>query len=139
MDKIKKKIKELTDINRANPILTQYIENVTTLECGQLCRTAEFKKNPDIFYLITEVEEKSCKVIPGSFDAYMAGVNDIILPRNVTGNFVFLSLDLVAEIKREAIGKIFAKLDEQTYNRIIDSVIEYASLPREAAQKNSME
>lgn len=125
MDKIKAKIQELVRINNADPILAEYIENDIKLESGLLCRTAEFTDNPDIFYLITDVRENYCEIIPGSFDYHMAGLNDIILPKNITGNFTFLSLDMAATVDRKSIGKVFARLDKQTYNRVIDSQIEY--------------
>jgi hypothetical protein len=92
---------------------------------GLLCRMADFQSNPDIFYLITEINEQYCDVIPGSLDGIMAGPEDIVLPKNVLGNYIFLSLNMAATLPLKAIGKGFAMLDDKTYNRIIDSQIKF--------------
>ncbi|MBO5791312.1 MAG: hypothetical protein J6S54_02440 [Lentisphaeria bacterium] len=92
---------------------------------GQLHRLAEFDMYPEWFYLITEVNENYCEVIPGSLDGVMAGTEDIILPEDVMGDYVFLSLDMAATLPIEAVGEGFAVLDDETYNRVIDSQIEY--------------
>lgn len=92
---------------------------------GQLHRLAEFDMYPEWFYLITEVNDNYCEVIPGSLDGVMASTEDIILPEDVMGDYVFLSLDMAATLPIEAIGEGFAVLDDETYNRVIDSQIEY--------------
>lgn len=103
---------------------TQDVE-LLDLAPGQLHRWAEFEELPELFYLITEINDDYCDVIPGSLDAVMAGTGDIILPKDVLGDFVFLSLDMAATLPRKALGKGFAILDDATYDRVIDSQIEF--------------
>ena len=92
---------------------------------GQLHWPADRGNFPDWFYLVTEVREDVLEVIPGSFDSVMAGPEDIILPREVMGEYVFLSLAMAATLPKDAVGRGFACLDDDTYNRVIDSQIEY--------------
>ena len=92
---------------------------------GMLYRTAQFKDHPEVFYLLTSVDGETCDIIPGSLDGIMAGPDDIVLPKSALGDFVFLSLDLAATLPVSSLGKGFAMLDNNTYNRIIDSQIQY--------------
>lgn len=92
---------------------------------GQLHWPISPADEPDMFYLIVEVFDKYVEVIPGSFDAMMACTDDIILPKSVFGKFTFLSLNLSATLPDSALGKGFAVLDDDTFNRIIDSQLEY--------------
>ena len=98
--------------------------NLSTPAAGQI-HWPLTSETPDVFYLITEVFEDCCEIIPGSFDSMMACSDDIILPQDVFGDFVFLSLNLAATVPATAVGKGFARLDTDTYNRIIDSQLEY--------------
>ena len=116
---------KLLRLIKENPLSAKQGLNSEVKTPGMLCRTSEFEANPDLFYLVTEVDEKYCDVIPGSLDGIMAGPDDIVLPKNVLGDFIFLSLDLAATLPADALGKGFAMLDDDTYNRIIDSQIEY--------------
>ena len=108
-----------------NPLSARQNLNTEEKIPGMLYRTADFKSAPDIFYLITEVNSEFCEVIPGSLDGIMAGPDDIVLPKNVLGNYIFLSMDMAATLPHNAIGRGFAMLDDKTYNRIIDSQIKY--------------
>ena len=108
-----------------NPLSARQNLNSEEKIPGMLYRTADFESDPDIFYLITEVNSEFCEVIPGSLDGIMAGPDDIVLPKNVLGNYIFLSMDMAATLPLKAIGKGFAMLDDKTYNRIIDSQIKY--------------
>ena len=116
---------KLLRLVKENPLSAKQGLNSEIKTPGMLCRTSEFEANPDLFYLVTEVDENYCDVIPGSLDGIMAGPDDIVLPKNVLGDFIFLSLDLAATLPADALGKGFAMLDDDTYNRIIDSQIEY--------------
>ena len=117
-DKLLRLIKE-------NPPSARQGLNTEKKTPGMLCRTTEFEANPDLFYLVTEIDGNYCDIIPGSLDGIMAGPDDIVLPKNVLGDFIFLSLDLAATLPVKALGKAFAMLDNDTYNRIIDSQIKY--------------
>lgn len=77
---------------------------------------------PEAFVLITNVEGNQCDVIPGSFDALMGGPNDLILPAYVMGDYVSLSMDLATTLSMSSIGKGFAILDDDTYERVLDSL-----------------
>ena len=81
----------------------------------------------DFFLLITGIneKEKSCEVIPGSFEGMMAGPDDIVLPENVLGQWAYLSLDMVTTVPMAALGNGFAKLDENTFKLIRQSIEEY--------------
>ena len=83
----------------------------------------------DFFFLVTQVDENTCKVIAGSMDGIMAGPNDIVLPKNVLGQYVYLSLDMQATIPKNALSAGFAILDKDSYNRIIASCQEFAGDP----------
>lgn len=98
--------------------------NLTTPAAGQV-HWLKKQEDPDLFYLITDVFGDYCEIIPGSFDSMMACSDDIILPKSVFGNVCFLSLNLSATLPVSAIDKGFARMDSETYNRVIDSQIEY--------------
>ena len=108
-----------------NPLSARQNLNTDEKQPGMLYRTADFESDPDIFYLITEINQEYCDVIPGSLDGIMAGPEDIVLPKSVLGNYIFLSLNMAATLPHKAIGRGFALLDDKTYNRIIDSQIKF--------------
>ena len=76
----------------------------------------------DFFFLVIKVSEKSCNVIPGSWDGIMAGPQDIVLPQDVLGQYVYLSPDMQTTIPREALANGFAILDNETYQRVLVSL-----------------
>ena len=116
---------KLSRLIKENPLSARQGLNTEEKTPGMLCRTAWFEANPNLFYLVTEIDGKYCDIIPGSLDGIMAGPDDIVLPKKVLGDFIFLSLDLAATLPVRALGKAFAMLDNDTYNRIIDSQIKY--------------
>ena len=122
---MKKRLEQLKTNIAAHPISARQGLVLPVPRPGQLHRTADWAKNPDWFYLVTEVSEDNCEIIPGCFDAMMAGPGDIVLPPEVFGDYVFLSLDMAATLPREAVKIGFAELDVDTYNRVIDSQLEY--------------
>lgn len=76
----------------------------------------------DFFFLVIKVSEKSCNVIPGSWDGIMAGPQDIVLPQDVLGQYVYLSPDMQTTVPREALANGFAILDNKTYQRVLVSL-----------------
>lgn len=76
----------------------------------------------DFFFLVIKVSEKSCNVIPGSWDGIMAGPQDIVLPQDVLGQYVYLSPGMQTTVPREALANGFAILDNETYQRVLVSL-----------------
>ena len=124
MENLNQFLEQLHQNIKNNPTSAEQGLNLTTPQPAQI-HWPQNQEDPDLFYLITEVFDNYCEVIPGSFDSMMACDDDIILPKSVFGNFVFLSLNLAATLPVSAIGKGFARLNDETYNRVIDSQIEY--------------
>lgn len=122
---MKKRLEQLKNSIAAHPTSARQGLVLPVPRPGQLHRTAGGEENPDWFYLVTEVSEDCCEIIPGCFNALMAGPSDIVLPPDVFGDYVFVSLDMAATLPREAVKTGFAELDVDTYNRIIDSQLEY--------------
>jgi hypothetical protein len=125
MKNAKRHWEQLRQYIKEHPTTAKQGLTLTTPAPGQLHRPVDALGEPDVFYLITEVQDDYVEVIPGSFDSMMACTDDIILPKSVFGKFTFLSLNLSATLPASAIGEGFAVLDDDTYNRIIDSQLEY--------------
>ena len=117
MEDIKKQIAKLRVAVTATPLSARQGLRLGFPAPGQLHYT-NMPAGSDWFYFIAGVSEARCEVIPGSFDALMAGPNDIVLPPSVLGAMVFLALDLAASVPRQAIGIGFAVLDDATCGRI---------------------
>ena len=79
----------------------------------------------DFFFLITQVGENTCEVIPGSMDGVMAGPDDIVLPKNILGQYVYLSLDMKTTVPKSALSDGFAILEEECYQRVLASCKEF--------------
>lgn len=90
-------------------------------QAGQLHRSTD----PDWFYLVTEVAPDRVEIIPGSFEVLEAGPDDIVLPSSIFGDMFFLSLDLATAVPASALKDCFAIMDDVSYDRVIDSQIEY--------------
>ncbi len=73
----------------------------------------------DFFLLVTKVNKNYCEVIPGSLNGVMAGPNDIILPKNILGNYVFISPEMKTTVPKECLAASFAALDDELYHNII--------------------
>lgn len=75
-----------------------------------------------IFALVLNVNGDLCDVIPGSKDAMQAGPDDIILPRNVMGDFVMLSPGGYVTIPVDSLGVGFARLDSDVFDKVIEAI-----------------
>lgn len=75
-----------------------------------------------IFALVLNVNGDLCDVIPGSKDAMQAGPDDIILPRNVMGDFVMLSPGGYVTIPVDSLGIGFARLDSDVFDKVIEAI-----------------
>lgn len=91
-------------------------------EMGQLHWLKDWDDDSVIFALVLSVYEGYCVVVPGSKDAVQAGPEDIILPRDVMGDFVMLSPLLHMMIPCESLGIGFAKLNPDIYNQVVNVV-----------------
>ena len=111
MNKIKK-------YNQEHPTAARQGLRLKDIEQGQLHHCKNSEKHPEFFYLIMNSDGNDCKIIPGSLDGIMAGPKDIVLPKSEMGEFIFLSLDLAAELPKASIGKGFAALDGNTFKRV---------------------
>lgn len=102
--------------------------DLSEIKTGQLHRTLDTEKNYDLFYfIVSKPDAEHSEVLPGTFDSIHAVNTDIILPKNVLGDFIALSLDLAAVIPDSAIGNCFAIPDETTQKRIVASLQQYRS------------
>ena len=98
------------------------------IKAGQLHRTLDIERNYDLFYfIVSKPDADHSEVLPGTFDSIHAVNTDIILPKNVLGDFIALSLDLATVIPDSAIGNCFAIPDEATQKRIVASLQQYRS------------
>ena len=111
-------IKKIRKYNQEHPTTARQGLRLDDIEQGQLHRCKNSEEHPEFFYLILDSDGNDCKIIPGSLDGIMAGPEDIVLPKSVMGDFIFLSLDLAAELPKDSIGKGFAVLDENTFKRV---------------------
>ena len=125
-----------TDIKNILAKLKEYHRNTQTtakqnldfseIKTGQLHRTLDTGKNYDLFYfIVSKPDADHSEVLPGTFDSIHAVNTDIILPKNVLGDFIALSLDLATVIPDSAIGNCFAIPDETTQKRIVASLQQY--------------
>ena len=125
-------LQELLSTNAQNPTTAVQGVKLKELKNRQLhpsCEQLNHLESTDIqefFFLITEVNDVTCKVIPGSLDGVMAGPNDIILPKNVLGQYVYLSMDMQTTVPKSALSDGFAILDDECYQRIMASCKEFA-------------
>ena len=104
--------------NELHPILATRGLKLQTIEPGQLHCPLDSEDFSEVFYLILRKCGGYYLVIPGSLHARMAGDQDIILPKNVMGDFISLSLDLAKVLPASSIGNGFAKLDEATFANV---------------------
>ena len=111
-------IKKVRKYNQDHPTTARQGLRLDDIEQGQLHRCKNSEEHPEFFYLILDTDGDNCKIIPGSLDGIMAGPDDIVLPKSVLGDFIFLSLDLVAKLPKDSIGNGFAVLDDKTFERI---------------------
>ena len=81
----------------------------------------------EFFFLITGIDEKNntCEVISGSFDGLKAGPEDIVLPKSVLGQYVYLSPGIGGTVPTESLGTGFAVLDTPTFDCICKAQNEY--------------
>lgn len=81
----------------------------------------------EFFFLITGIDEKNntCEVISGSFDGLKAGPEDIVLPKSVLGQYVYLSPGIGGTVPTESLGTGFAVLDTPTFECICKAQNEY--------------
>ena len=125
-------LQELRSANAQNPTTAVQGVRLEELKNRQLHPSREQLKQlentdiQDFFFLITEVNDVTCKVISGSLDGVMAGPNDIVLPKNVLGQYVYLSMDMQTTVPKSALADGFAILDDECYQRIMASCKEFA-------------
>lgn len=79
----------------------------------------------EFFLLVTKVDKEYCTVIPGSINGLMAGPNDIVLPKEVLGQFAFLAMDQIMSLPKSVIGIGFAILDDAAFERVEASVLNH--------------
>ena len=89
---------------------------------GQLHWLKSREPGSVIFALVLKVNGDSCDVIPGSKDAMQAGPDDIILPRNVMGDFVMLSPGGCTTIPVDSLGIGFARLDADVFDKVVEAI-----------------
>lgn len=125
-------LQELRSTNATNPTTAIQGVRLEELKNRQLHPSHEQLKRlentdiQDFFFLITEVNDVTCNVIPGSLDGVMAGPNDIVLPKSVLGQYVYLSMDMQTTVPKSALSDGFAILDDECYQRIMASCKEFA-------------
>ena len=123
---IKEKLEALKSYHKENPTTAKQNLNLSEIKSGQLHHTLDTEKNYDLFYfIVSKPDADHSEVVPGTFDSLHAVNTDIILPKNVFGDFIALSLDLATVIPDSAIGNCFAIPDEATQKRIIASLRQY--------------
>lgn len=94
--------------------------SLSTPDKGQLHWLSSHNDEFRVFALVLNVDGMICDVIPGSMDALQAGPDDIVLPRNIMGNFVMLSPENIVTIPIESLGIGFARLDSSVFNDIVE-------------------
>lgn len=119
---ILKRLQRLQEQIKKHPCTAMQGLDLPTPAEGQLHLLKNDCRLPEMFLLVTATNQEECSIIPGSFDAMEGGPNDIVLPQNVFGDYVILFLDLASKLPTMAIGKGFARLDESTYRRILNSL-----------------
>jgi hypothetical protein len=92
---------------------------------GQLHRLRSVGEMPEAFALVTKIKGGNCAVIPGSFDAMEGGPDDLVLPRSVLGDYVTLAMDLARNVSTQALGTGFARLDEESFRNVCESLAEF--------------
>lgn len=128
MEDINLILEQLCNTNSAKKNSAVQGVELTEPAVGQLHISKEQIASPesveihDFFFLVIKVSEKSCNVIPGSWDGIMAGPQDIVLPQDVLGQYVYLSPDMQTTVPREALANGFAILDNETYQRVLVSL-----------------
>ena len=131
MSEEKNTIKEILDYLPNKNTLAKQGLSLDNVDVKQLHVSCEQTSNPenldiqDFFFLVTKVENKTCHVIPGSFDGVMAGPNDIVLPKNILGQYVYLSLDMQEIVPISSLDKGFAILDNQSFDKVIQAIDTY--------------
>lgn len=123
---IKQILEDLKAYHKNNPTTAEQNLDLSEIKPGQLHRTNDAEKNYDLFYfVVSKTDSNHSEVIPGTFDSFSAINTDIVLPKNVMGDFISLSLDLATIIPDRSIGKCFAIPDKETATRIIASLRQY--------------
>lgn len=111
--------------NESHPVLAERGLDLKTIAPGQLHFPLHDNESAEIFYLVLRKCGNYYLVIPGSLHGRMAGGYDIVLPKNVMGDYIFLSLDLAKVLPASTIAKGFARLDETTFSRVEEAYDSY--------------
>lgn len=111
-------INQVRKYNHEHPTTARQGLYLETIEPGQLHRCKNSVEHTEFFYLILEDEGDTCRIIPGSLDGFMAGPEDMVLPKDVMGDFVFLASSMEKSVAKDKIGHGFAILDEHTFNLV---------------------
>lgn len=131
MNDINKLISDLKRYHAQHPFSAQQNLAVSKPARRQLHRFLNNKTNPEFFWLVTDVEEESCQVVPGSLDGIMAGPTDLVMPKSVLGQYIFLSPDLACSIPASQLGIGFAALDNASFQRALESLEQYRVATKE--------